>query len=316
MKNNKLFCQTAIAAVLSGLAFSQTAISASTADIIFVVDESGSMSGEHAWLQGMVTTLDSELNGAGVSNNRYGIVGFGGSSTHLEGHGHDAGGNPFGTASQASTAVNTLVTSGGTEDGYDGINAAFNYNLRSDAATNIILVTDEDRDVVNAALNFSGIQSAFGSNNALLNVVVDAGFSDASSGDALGVDASRNAYLADGAGGFTSTAGGVVGNGDGTTIEDYVDLAFATGGASWDLNLLRAGGLTADSFTRAFIDIKVAEITQQVPVTPTNPQEPTSPIDDSPAPANPAAVPVPAALPLMGFGLAGLGWFGRNRKTT
>lgn len=26
-------------------------------------------------------------------------------------------------------------------------------------------------------------------------------------------------------------------------------------------------------------------------------------------------VPVPAALPLMGFGLAGLGWFGRKRKT-
>jgi len=45
-----------IATALGGLLFSQIASSATTtADIIFVVDESGSMSGEHAWLNGMVS---------------------------------------------------------------------------------------------------------------------------------------------------------------------------------------------------------------------------------------------------------------------
>jgi hypothetical protein len=42
-------------------------------------------------------------------------------------------------------------------------------------------------------------------------------------------------------------------------------MALATGGAGWDLNQLRAGGLTSDSFTKAFTDIKVKEIVEQTP---------------------------------------------------
>ena len=37
-------------------------------------------------------------------------------------------------------------------------------------------------------------------------------------------------------------------------------LAHDLGGAAWDLNLLRDGGLSAESFTAAFIEIKVQEI--------------------------------------------------------
>ncbi len=65
MKNTK-FNTTKLAVVISAALFSQSALSASTADIIFVVDESGSMSGEHSWLAGMVSSLDSNLNAAGV----------------------------------------------------------------------------------------------------------------------------------------------------------------------------------------------------------------------------------------------------------
>jgi hypothetical protein len=202
MKNNKTY-KTAIAAALGGLLFSQMASSATTTDIIFVVDESGSMSGEHAWLNGMVTTLDSELNAAGITNNRFGVVGFGGSNGngHRDGHTHDVGGSQFGNASQASAAFNTLIAGGSVEDGYDGINTAFNYNFRSDAALNIVLVTDEDRDIINNAITKTGIQSAFTSNNALLNAVVDANFLDGNSNKALGLDSLGNAYTADGAGG-------------------------------------------------------------------------------------------------------------------
>ena len=49
-------------------------------------------------------------------------------------------------------------------------------------------------------------------------------------------------------------------SGFGSTIADYVDLAWATNGAAWDLNWLRAGGDTATSFTNAFVDVKVTEI--------------------------------------------------------
>src|SRR5262249_24039371 len=46
--------------------------------VVFVVDESGSMEGEHAWLENMVLELDAELQAHGIGPNRYLLVGFGG----------------------------------------------------------------------------------------------------------------------------------------------------------------------------------------------------------------------------------------------
>ncbi len=65
-------------------------------------------------------------------------------------------------------------------------------------------------------------------------------------------------------------------------------MALGTGGAAWDLRLLRAGGLTAESFTNAFVDIKVEEtiIVQ---------------------------TPEPSGLALVGLGLIGLG-FARRKQ--
>ena len=48
-----------------------------TADLIFVVDESGSMQ-EQTWLQDIVSGIDDRLRGIGVYDNRYAIVGYGG----------------------------------------------------------------------------------------------------------------------------------------------------------------------------------------------------------------------------------------------
>ena len=59
---------------------------ASFADVVVVVDESGSVSGEHAWIGGMIPPLEANLVsrsvGAGADANRYGLVGFGASSAH------------------------------------------------------------------------------------------------------------------------------------------------------------------------------------------------------------------------------------------
>ena len=49
----------------------------SYADVVFVVDESGSMAGEHAWIQEVVEDLDAGLEARGIGTNRYGVVGFG-----------------------------------------------------------------------------------------------------------------------------------------------------------------------------------------------------------------------------------------------
>lgn len=268
--------------------FSQAAFSAA-ADIVFVVDESGSMGGEHAWISNMVTDLENALIsagvGSGIDQNRYALVGFG-DATIIGGHTYTVGSGVWGTAADLSTATGSLLTDGGTEDGWDGINTGLGLTFRPGVAKNMILITDEDRDVVNGGLTFGGVLAGLLGQNFLLNAVLDYTYEDGAANPAFGIDSAGNAYLEDGFGSYNVSAGGVPVSGFGTTQADYIDLALGTGAASWDLNVLRLGGLSAQAFTEAFVDIKVQEITEQVPL--------------------------PAVPALMMFGL--LGWWQLRRK--
>lgn len=86
-------------------------------------------------------------------------------------------------------------------------------------------------------LTYAGMESALSSAGALLNVVVKGVFYD--NGDpvnrAVGIDADSNAYIADGMDGYT-TAGVNSYSATGNTKTTYMDLAWAPGGAAWDLN--------------------------------------------------------------------------------
>ncbi|MEL6351479.1 MAG: PEP-CTERM sorting domain-containing protein [Cyanobacteria bacterium J06627_28] len=262
MKNNffsKLIAGVVLAATLG---LSSAARAASTSDTLVIIDESGSMGGEQAWIQNMIQALDVDLQAAGVTNNRYGLVGFGKGGSGRLGRSINVGSGLFGNAADfASAAANDLVTSGSFEDGYSGIDFALNnYTFRGGAAKNIIFVTDEDRDNGNSGLNFASTLSSLQSGGFLFNSVLNNPFSGTGGAGALGVDFENKAYYADGAGGVTSTPGGIVGNGFGSTETDYVPLSLQTRAASWDLNQLRQGGLVAESFTKAFVDIKVQEI--------------------------------------------------------
>lgn len=267
------------------------------ADVIVLMDESGSMSGEQAWIKSQITSLDNGLVAKNLTPNQYGLIGFGGSSSVAGSdlvRGFDVGGTgagvinaagSFGSAVQFQTAAGNLTTGGSTEDGYAAVNMANTLAGRSGAARNYILVTDEDRDNTNTSLTYASTLSSMTGAGILLNAIVNQAFTCGGAA-ALGIakdGANLIGFIANGAGSYTQCTGAITyGSGSGATRTDYVDMALATGGAAWDLNLLRAGGLLATSFTAAFIDWKVEEITNQ-------------------------PVSLPGTLALLGLGLVGLG---------
>lgn len=232
------------------------------ADILFVVDESSSMGGEHAWINGIVSSLDAKLGAAGVTDAKFGLVGFGHTGgPSVRSH------TDFTSLAAFQTAAAGLVTSGSFEDGYLGIDYGLNnLGFRAGAALNVILISDEDRDISRGStLTYDSILGELTKRHALLNVVGDFSLSTLQDNFALGHDSKGNAHRPDGAGGYTSTELWPFPTGAGSSVADYYDMALATGGAAWDLGLLRSGGDMATSFTAAFVDIKVGEIITQIP---------------------------------------------------
>ncbi|MCV2881854.1 VPLPA-CTERM sorting domain-containing protein [Actibacterium sp. XHP0104] len=281
------------AAFAVGSAASALASQIGTANVVFIVDESGSMGGEHAFLEQIIPDLNNALAAEGITTT-FGVVGFG-DANHVPRTVRTLGD----ATTTATNLENDLRLDGFLEDGYAGMTYAMNaFNLDADAV-NFILVTDEDRDDIGGAyagITYASMLSALSGSNIVLNAVVNNWLyhSDQTT-RVIGVNDEGEAYAADGSGGFTKSAGGIISNiDDGNTKQDYSLLATATGGAVWDLNLLRSGGLLAESFAAAFIDIKVQEIKDQIGGT----------------------IPLPAGGVLLLTGIAGFGALRRRKHAT
>ena len=218
------------------------------ADIVFVVDESGSMAGGHQWLRSMITNLESGLVDKGVTSNRYALVGYGRSNPtpRLVETWTDAVG--------LEDAVGRLVTSGGTEDGYEAIAYAFDQlDARESASKQFVLITDEDRDF-RTGDTFGSILDQLTLEDVGLHSVVDATYQDVLLANAFGGDADGTAFIEEVNGQYSESIAFEVVTAFGTTEVDYIDLAFQSDGTAWDINQLERDDETVLSFTGAFVD--------------------------------------------------------------
>lgn len=170
MKIANIFTKAAVLASLLFFGLAQAAVIKT--DVIFIVDESGSMGTVQTNLRNNIGLFAQILNDGGVEG-AFGLVGYGNGSvvprtlTDLT--------DP---ASFAAAAV-SLVASGGTEPAYDAIEYAFNsptaygaggtFSFRNDAVTNIILLTDEQHN--GSSTLWSDADNIIKANNALFNLV-------------------------------------------------------------------------------------------------------------------------------------------------
>ncbi|WP_371192708.1 VWA domain-containing protein [Glaciecola sp. SC05] len=172
----KTLVNTLIKTAAITMTFLSLTVSAATikTDVIFIVDESGSMGNVQTNLRNNIGLFASILSGGGLVDASFGLVGYGNGGvvprtlTDLT--------DPTAFA----LAAGNLIASGGTEPAYDAIAYALNtpnaypgnvgaFSFRNDAITNIILLTDEPHN--GSSTTWADTDGFLKANSALFNVV-------------------------------------------------------------------------------------------------------------------------------------------------
>ena len=231
----------------------QTTAAVPYADVIVVMDESGSMGPTQAFSAQFVLDLEQALVSAGVGvtdTNQYGAVGFGGGTAGTAfnlGRSINVGAGIWGTANEYVTASTQFVTTGVSEDGFSGINFALqNYPFRPEAAKFIILATDEPRIVVDNSLSQAGVLADLQLAGVNLQGILGANIVDSNGNVALAID-NNNVYVESGTTYTVSPGGTITG---GLSVADYVPLVQQTNGITGDLSQIGTSTQTATIFSR------------------------------------------------------------------
>ena len=239
-------------------------LSVQCVDVIVVFDQSFSMEPFRDWLPRMASEIEGDLTRAGFGihqecRNMYALVGYGRHSP-----------NPLAytmTLNNQSLVMNSsfadlvsrlpaLVYGAHREDGYEAINHALeNVPFRKKMSISssheyhveLILISDEDRDVVDQNATRSTIQSKLYSYDARLHVIIDntlnidtvrtLGVSTTGSGQRGYVAVRGNTKRQCAVVGLSTAVG--LGKGYAKTREHYTELALQVQGSVWDTNQLK-----------------------------------------------------------------------------
>ena len=153
------------------------------AEIMFVIDQSGSMGGEFNFLGGAISGFLADLQAdARIDTAKAGLIAYESSPTLYQDLTDDA--------TALSNAFNTVPVFGGRENAYGAIDAGlpggntdFNISYSANAVKSLVLITDEDADDASFYSNSFGLgESAIADylddEGFLLNIIYNVGFGD------------------------------------------------------------------------------------------------------------------------------------------
>ena len=233
-------------------------------DVILVFDQSFSMEPERVGLARMVSEIESDLRKAGFGiyqecPNMYALVGYGRHSPNPLAHTLTLNGKSLVKNSSFADLVRRLpvpIYGANREDGYQAINHALeNVPFRKKTSISsshvhhveLILISDEDRDVVDQSVTESAIHRKLNSHGARLHVIVDnslnidtvrtLGVSTTGSGQRGYVAFRGNTQPQCSVIGLSTSVG--LGKGYAKTRQHYTELALQSLGSAWDTKQLK-----------------------------------------------------------------------------
>ena len=221
------------------------------ADICFVVSMTRSM--QHRWIQIIATTVDSLLKERGIGNNtsdgsvnRFCLIRFGGRTHDIYAEFIKVGNSTFFSSSSAQLARKKLSKHGFVADGYEALEFAIKntpFRTDPDVARSFILGTDTGRTVLadKAYLNHMLLSHWLQERDITLDVAVNISLEveGMENHTVLGMQSLKEASVLNGETVENVRGTVLVKDSHGTTLRDYVSLAFETGGAVWPIGNMK-----------------------------------------------------------------------------